>query len=272
MKSLPAIWFALTILALMAMLTFWIDRAVQPPAPKRDGSARHDPDYTVINFTSSKSDMQGNPRYSLSGAEMRHFPDDDSTELVRPAFAQFSLKRPTTRVEGDRGLISANGENVYFMDNVKVVRAATAQKGELTVLTDYLHIIPEQSLIKTDRAVTILQAPRTVIHATGMEYYKDERVLKLYKRVKVHYERPDAPALPPLAARALIKAPPVSAVRGSKPQARTATTGKIAVTKKNSKKASAKKVKASKPKVKKSKTRTGKSKSRVRRHYENSSN
>lgn len=268
MKSLPSIWFALIVLALLAALTYWIDRTVQPPAPKRDGSTRHDPDYIVNNFTSAKSDEKGNPRYTLSGVEMRHFPDDDSTELVKPAFSQFSLKKPTTTVSGDRGMISSNGENVYFMDNVKVVRAASAQKGELTVLTDYLHIIPDQSLIKTDREVTILQAPRTVIHATGMELNKKERSLKLFKRVKVHYERPDAPPAPPLTIRQVAgkKGAGVKASASEKPKAKAART-----------KQNAGELKKSTRKARTSSTKTGgpraaNNKTRIRRHYGNSSN
>ncbi len=198
MRGIPAIWFALIVLALLAALTFWIDRTVQPPQPKRDGSTRHDPDYIITNFASSRADRNGDPRYSLAGEEMRHFPDDDSTELVKPAFTQFSLRKPTTRIEGLRGQVSANGENVYFMDNVKIVRDATRNKGELTVLTDYLHIVPDQDYVQTDRPVTILQAPRTVIRGNSMEYFKKESLLKLAGKVKVHYERPDAPPAPPL--------------------------------------------------------------------------
>lgn len=198
MKGLPAIWFALIVLALLAALSLWIDRIVQPPAPKRDGSTRHDPDYIVNNFLINKTDADGEPLYSLSGADMRHYPDNDTTDVLKPIFLQFSAIKPTIRVQGDRGQISPNGENVYFMDNVKLVRAATPQKGELTLLTDFLHAMPNQGILKTDKPVTILQAPRTVIHAIGMELDKKERTLKLFNRVKVHYERPDAPPLPPL--------------------------------------------------------------------------
>jgi lipopolysaccharide export system protein LptC len=192
MKGLPATWFGLMLLALLTALTFWIDRAVQPPLMKRDGSTRHDADYIVNNFTSTRADLFGNPRYSLAGVEMRHFPDDDSTELVRPEFVLYSLKKPTTRINADRGKVSSNSENVYFMDNVKVVRAATISKGELTLVTDFLHIMPHQDFVETDRPVTVLQAPHTVMHATGMEYYKKLGVINLKSHVKVHYERPDA--------------------------------------------------------------------------------
>lgn len=204
MKGLPATWFGLMLLALLTALTFWIDRSVQPSQMKRDGSTRHDADYIVNNFTSSRADLFGNPRYSLAGVEMRHFPDDDSTELVHPEFVLYSLKKPTTKIRADRGKISSNGDNVYFMDNVKVVRAATATKGELTLVTDYLHIMPHQDFVETERPVTILQAPHTVMHATGMEFYKKLGILNLKNHVKVHYERPDAEFLKSLSIEQVI--------------------------------------------------------------------
>lgn len=270
MRRFPAIWLALILLALLAALTFWIDRTVQPPAPKRDGSTRHDPDYTVNNFSSSRTDQFGNPRYGLSGAEMRHYPDDDTTELDHPLFTQFSMKKPTIQAQGVRGLLSSNGENVYFMDNVKVVRAATPQKGELTILTEYLHIIPEQGILKTDKPVTILQAPRTVAHATGMELDKEERTLKLFNRVKVHYERPDAPPAPPLKAEQVagVKAKAAKPPQPGKKQGIRGTKNQRA----NSDKTKTGKAKVDSPKTKKPETKTGQSKTRVRRHYENTAN
>lgn len=243
MRGLPAIWFALIVLALLAALTLWIDRIVQPPASKRDGSTRHDPDYIVNNFAINRTDTEGNLRYSLSGTDMRHYPDNDTTDVLKPVFHQFSIDKPTIQVQGDRGQISPNGENVYFMDNVRLVRTATPQKGELTVLTDFLHVMPDQGILKTDRPVTILQAPRTVIHATGMELDKKERTLKLLHRVKVHYERPDT-SLPPLTAEQVAGSTTVPSA--NKPKAATAPS------------------KAQKPQ-----TKTGPSKPRIRRHYAN---
>ncbi len=261
MKGLPAIWFALILLALLAAVTLWIDRTVQPPQPKRDGSTRHDPDYVVNNFVSSRSDLQGNPRYSLAGIDMRHFPDTDTTELIKPLYKQFYAKKPTVQVQGDRGLVSPNGENVYFMDNVKMVREATAQKGELTLLTDYMHIIPDDGLLKTDRPVTILQAPRTVVRGVGMEYYKQERVLKLFNRVRAHYERPDGPPQPPLTVEQVAGKPGQAAKPPAQLQAAPST--------KRIEPLKADKAKAASPKAKKTETQTGRSKTRIRRHYAN---
>lgn len=265
MQGRSAIWFPLTLLALLAALTFWIDRTVQPPQPKRDGSSRHDVDYRMNNFTTTKSDRAGVPRYVLSAIELRHYPDDDSTELVRPRFTQYAARKPYTQIQGQRGQVSSNGEDVYFMDNVIVERGAMPGRGKMTVLTEYLHLIPEQEMAVTDRPVSILQEPRTVIRATGMEYNKKQRVLKLFNRVRVHYERPGTDA-PPL------KAPPAlpTAAKARPAAAQTTNlqqTGKPSAASKSVKKKKAARTKAAAKTAQRQPT-TGKTTTRIRRTYE----
>lgn len=187
-----AITFPLALLILLALLTFWINRAVQPPQPKLDGSSRHDPDYIMSNFETTQTDINGDLRYKLAAIEMRHFPDDDSTELQRPRYTQFAIGKPYTEVQGMRGFVSTDGEEVRLFDNVKVTRQAFAEKGEMTVETDYLNIRPNEELVTTDRPVIIRQAPKTVIYATGMVYEKKLKTVTLLHKVRAHYERPAA--------------------------------------------------------------------------------
>lgn len=199
MRMIPGrspIWFPLILLAALAALTLWIDRTVQPPQPKRDGSSRHDPDYRVENFTTTRSDASGAPRHVLSAIEMVHYPDDDSTHLVRPRFTMYSPHKPYTQIQGQRGQVSSHGEFIDFMDNVEVVRGATARKGELTVRTEYLRIVPGKDMAVTDRPVSIRQAPGTVARGRGMEYNKKLGTLKLFGGVRVHYEKPGQQAQP----------------------------------------------------------------------------
>ena len=189
-KARSAIVFPITLLAILAILAAWINLIVQPPTPKPDGSSRHDPDYIVNNFVTTQADINGKLRYTLAASEMKHFPDNDATELKQPRYTQYTIDKPYTRVEGQRGDVSSNGEEVKLYDQVKVTREAFAEKGEMTVETDYLEILPNQNLVRTDRPVIIRQAPKTVIHATGMIYEKDKNTVTLLHKVKAHYERP----------------------------------------------------------------------------------
>lgn len=193
MSARPAILLPLALLAILAMLSFWIDYSVQLPPTKIDGSSRHDPDYILNNFTTSRTDENGNMRYHLTASEMRHFPDNDTTELTAPHFTRYEIGKPFTKIEGKKGFVSNDAEKVEFIDDVKVVREAFNGKGEMTLLTDWLEVMPNEETARTDRPVVITQEPKTVIHATGMFYDKKNKTMQLMQRVRAHYENPRLP-------------------------------------------------------------------------------
>ena len=185
-----AIIYPIVILSTFALLTAWINHIVQPPQPKLDGSSRHDPDYIMSNFITSQTDIKVNQQYQLAATEMKHFPDDDTTNLQRPHYTQFNMGKPYTQVEALRGYVASDGERVQLVDKVKITRQAFAGKGEMTIETEYLNILPNQDLVRTDRPVMIKQAPTTIIYATGMVYEKNEKTTTLLHSVRAHYEKP----------------------------------------------------------------------------------
>lgn len=196
MYSRHAIMFPLTLLFMMALITFWINQTVQEQGPRIDGSNRHDPDYRLENFVTTQTDVNGKLRYVLAASEMTHFPDDDTTALQRPKFTQFAVEKPYTQIQGLRGYISSDGETVEFVDNVKVVRQATPEKGEMQLLTEKLTIEPDKDLATTQSPVTITQAPKTKVTAVGMVFDKKNQTMTLLSKVRVHYERPTPKIVP----------------------------------------------------------------------------
>ena len=226
MLGRPTILFPLALLALLALLTLWIERSVQPPEKKLDGSTRHDPDYILNNFTTTRTDINGNLKYVLSAEEMRHYPDDDTTELQKPHFTQFSVEKPYTKIESDRGFVSGDGENVQFLNNVKVVRQEFRDRGEMTVTTSFLNVVPDKEVATTDRPVTIHQAPDTVINATGMIYNKKLKTLELQSRVRAHYVKPGSAKTKPAAQPAVKPGAKPATKPVAKPAAGNAATTK----------------------------------------------
>lgn len=191
MNGRSTIIFPLIVLGVLAFITFWISSTVKSNAPKIDGSNRHDVDYFVENFVTTKTDVHGNLRNMLAAVEMRHYPDDDTTELIRPRFTQYGDNKPYTQIEAQKGFVSANGEMVEFKGNVVIVRQAFAGRGEMRLTTDYLKVLPKTEFASTPSDVVITQAPKTVIHGTGMVYDKAQKDFTLQKRVRVHYEKPN---------------------------------------------------------------------------------
>ncbi len=249
-KARATFIFPLVLLSMLALMTFWLSKVAQPPTPKMDGSSRHDPDYVITNFVTTQTDINGNLHYKLAAIEMKHYPDDDSAVLQRPRYTQFALDKPYTQVHGLRGNVSSNGDEVELFDQVKVTRQAFAGKGEMTVETDYLSILPKEEIVRTEHPVVIRQAPKTVIYATGMLYEKKKRTVTLLHKVRAHYERP---VVPRAAAK---KAPSVAAKKVKAP---------VKKVKPNKTKTSAKK--ADSTKVNQLNT-TNTNNARIRRRYE----
>lgn len=187
-----AVWFPAGLLLLLALLTFWLDRVVQPPAPKKDGSSRHDPDYWVENFTATRMGPDGTPLHVLVSGKMTHYPDDDSTYLTTPHLTHYAKGQPPVHIEALKGQISRDGEHAYFSGDVKVKREAAQGNSELDMTTSFLHIVPDREFAETDREVTIRDAT-TRVTGTGMELNSKTRIIKLLSRVKGQHVKPPHP-------------------------------------------------------------------------------
>ena len=135
------------------------------------------------NFSAIRLNEQGVPRFIMSAKKMLHYADDDSTELEVPRLAVLSAGNPTIHIIAKRGIVSGRGDEVFLHNNVELLREASARQEELTLHTEYLHIIPDKDWANTDYAVTIVDAHNTV-YAKGLEMDNKARTLKLLSQVR----------------------------------------------------------------------------------------
>jgi lipopolysaccharide export system protein LptC len=191
MQRLSA-WFPVILLAAVAGVTVWLDRQLQPPERAGEGKTRHDPDYVAENFSSTRTGPDGAPRYTLSARRMVHYPDDDTTYLDAPKLVNFRGSGATVTVTSKNAMLSSNGENAYLTDDVRLVRSAYADKSEMTMLTSYLHVIPDDDIAETDKPVEIHDA-NTLITSVGLEFNNKTRILKFLSNVRGRYEKPKPP-------------------------------------------------------------------------------
>jgi lipopolysaccharide export system protein LptC len=182
-------WSPVLLLGGLAALTYWLDAQVQPPTPRRDGSMRHDPDLFIQGFRAVTLDAQGRPLQTIAGKLARHFGDDQTTEFTEPMLAQTEAGKPAFRVTAARGKLTGDRKEVFFTGNVRAVRDAgpptpgTAATGPVTVTTEYLHVIPDKEIARTDKAVTI-EEPRGIIRSVGLELDNKAKTLKLNSSVR----------------------------------------------------------------------------------------
>ena len=176
----------LILVTLLAALTFWLERMVQP-AGRALGASRHEPDYIVEKLSAVSMGSTGAASYTLTAARMVHYPDDDTTILSSPKFVSYSTAKSPVTIIASEAVVSGNGQHVYFQQDVVVTRAAYGGSSELNVRTDFLHVVPDQNIARTDRTVTITDAATTVT-AVGFELNNETRIIKLLSRVRGTYD------------------------------------------------------------------------------------
>ncbi len=180
--------FPLLLLLALAAASLWLERAVQAPERDKSGKLRHDPDFIAEGFGITKMDATGKPEYVLSAARMQHYPDDESTSVVAPRLVQRHDNANPVVIRADRGLIAKNGEEASFYGSVVVVREAGRGQSELRVQTEYLQVVPERNLARTDKPVIITEG-RSRLSGVGMEYHRQGRRLELFSNVRGSFDQ-----------------------------------------------------------------------------------
>lgn len=171
----------------LAGLTLWLRITMETPGGGGKSHDRHDPDAIVDKLQLTRLNEQGSPLYLLNAARMVHYADDDTTELALPQLRRRGESGEVT-ITAERGTVTHGGEEVYLHDNVLVVRAATADREELRIHTDYLHVLAEKNIALTDRAVSITEG-QSVLSGVGMEYDDNSRRLALHSKVKGRFDQ-----------------------------------------------------------------------------------
>jgi lipopolysaccharide export system protein LptC len=156
--------FPLTVLAMLAAFTFWLERTTRGEGNGPDPNIRHDPDFWVDELVLRRYNLDGSIQHTLKATRMTHFPDDDTTEVSEPRVAYFR-DGMTTTLTARLAWLDKEGEHVRLQDEVRVIR--TEPQGTATVIeTALLNVTPDDEYAQTDAPVTLTQG-RSVMHGKG---------------------------------------------------------------------------------------------------------
>lgn len=181
----------LSFLLALAAGTWWLRAAVELPEISHDSKARHDPDYIIENSQLRKLDAQGRLQYTLTSKEIRHYPDDDTTDIVAPSLAHVGTGRPTTTMSADRAHLSEDGERVDLHDNVRVQRSATGSRQAMLATMPQLTVLPEAEKAFTKSPVRITEGD-SWLSGVGMHIDNTTLTYTLDGRATGQFESPHA--------------------------------------------------------------------------------
>jgi LPS export ABC transporter protein LptC len=72
------------------------------------------------------------------------------------------------------------------------VREADKQRPEARLITSFLHVVRDRSLVRTDREVTIMEEYRT-LSGRGMEYNNESKQFQLLSEVRGQFQPKKTP-------------------------------------------------------------------------------
>ncbi len=178
----------LSLVLILAGLSLWLRIAVEAPAGDAAPKHRGNPDAHVENFTVVRLDDQGLPRDALSARQMTHYPGESLTELVAPRIRR-SAVGPGITITADRGQVRPDGDEAFFQGNVLVMRERSNDRPELRIHTEFLEILADQGIARTDQRVTITEGQSTLT-GVGMHLEKGARQFTLHSQVRGRFEPP----------------------------------------------------------------------------------
>lgn len=167
MKNWGSALFPLSLLLALAGLTFWLRHAIELPEERKDGKNRHDADYVIDQPRLRKLDKTGRLQYTLDAVEIRHFPDDDTTDVTKPKLAYLHPTRPSVTTSAERAHVSEDGNQVVFYENVQIERAATPTQETMLATMSELTVRPEDEKAFTKSPVLMTQG-KSWLKGVGM--------------------------------------------------------------------------------------------------------
>jgi lipopolysaccharide export system protein LptC len=177
-------------LVVLALASFWIyevmRRATETAIPNPE---RSEPDFYVEKFSFVKLSKTGSAQYHFSGERLTHNPQDGSYDIVRPIVSNISNTASPVVIKAERARVSSDNSQVHLYENVRMDRQKGQDSEPLHVRTEYMLVLPDDDVMKTDKPVEIT-TDSVKLTGTGMYANNATREFRLTSNVHGTYQAP----------------------------------------------------------------------------------
>lgn len=173
-------------LILLAIGSGWLNLRTreEPPQGLRPP---HLPDFWVEQLSALTMGADGRPAQRLAATSMRHYADDETTELTDPVLLVYEPNLPPWEIRSERGWMSADGELVLLQGEVHINRQVSDRSRSVHLVTRDLRVQPKEEYAETDQPVRAESGPHWVT-ARGLEAWLRAPVrIKLLAQVRGYY-------------------------------------------------------------------------------------
>lgn len=190
LASVISAYLPLVVMGLLAVGTWWLVKNT----PMADGAGtdaplRHEPDYTMRDFTVQRFARDGTLRTQIEGDLALHYPDTDTLEISNPRIRGIAESGRVMLASASRALANGDGSEIQLLGNAHVVRQASAQQEAIDFRSDFLQVFPSTERVRSHLPVIVKQGA-TEVRAAGMEFDNLAHVVNLKGRVRAVFARP----------------------------------------------------------------------------------
>jgi lipopolysaccharide export system protein LptC len=177
----------IAVLIALLMGSFWILKLVRQ-SDAGDGFTRDKgkPDYYIEQFKYVKMNTEGLPRYEITGDKMVHLPDIEAYDVTKPIFTSLDKGKAPMTLRSERASITDNETQIHLYDAVHAQRAPFKNAQRMQLSTEYLLILPDEDVMKTDLAVDFTIGTSTM-SGVGMIADNKTQELRLLHNVRGTY-------------------------------------------------------------------------------------
>jgi lipopolysaccharide export system protein LptC len=147
------------ILLTLAILTFgsfwWLEILHRQREETVGELPKGEPDYTVDKFNMVRMAKDGHASYSISGMKLTHYPDNDSFEIERPVLYHLSPNQAPMTMRSDTAVVEHVTNRIHMHHHVQVDREASGNSEHFHLVSDYLLLLPDDDIARTDKHVDI---------------------------------------------------------------------------------------------------------------------
>lgn len=157
-----------------------------------DGSReapKHSADYFSTGYLRKDLNEQGRLKSELSAQSILHYSDDGITHIDKPKLTLYNTDPvvPPWVIQSEKGILSADGENLLLQGKVFIDRAEAAGTRPMNIRTSNLRVKPKISYAESDEWTELLSSPHRV-EGKGMQItFKKPINIKLLSKVKSRY-------------------------------------------------------------------------------------
>ena len=183
-------YLPLLVMGLLALGTWWlVENTPVPAGPGTAAPLRHEPDYTMRQFTVLRFARDGSLRTKIEGDVAHHYPDTDTLEVENPRIRAVAPDGSVTLASARRALVNGDGSEAQLLDSAHVIREATATEEAIDFRSEFLHVFVNTERVRSHVPVRVRQGA-TEVQASAMEYDNLARVIDLKGRMRGVFASP----------------------------------------------------------------------------------